>query len=161
MFLCSFALSSSPVTTKHPAPAHLLCCFSISSPCPYSAPICSFPHVLLSSYGMPAFLPTSRRELTSYQLLLRGHLSVGCQQLKPSCSCTSPSMRGWAVTQISTLIPQTFSWGNFHPNNSVHLIQITESHARSKLIRGNQKSPGEHKKPVGQPLLAVLQHQGS
>lgn len=154
MSLHSFALSFSPVTTKHPAPAHLLCCLSRSPSCPFSAPICSFPHVLLSSHAVLAFLLTSRREPTSYQLLT-GHLSVDCQQLKPSCSCTSPSMHGWAVTPISTLIPQTFSWDNFQPNNSAHLIQITESHAKSKLIRGNQKPPGEQKKRETAPLVST------
>lgn len=64
-------------------------------------------------------------------------------------------MHGWAVTQSSTLIPQTSSWGNFQPNNSAHLIQITESHARSKVIRGSQKPPGEQKKRGTAPLVST------
>lgn len=91
--------------------------FPIIPLAPALLPSAPSPHLLLPSRTMPAFLPTSRREQTSYQLPLRGHLSVGCQQPKPSCSCISPHhCTAGQPLRPSTLTLQRFSWVNFQSN---------------------------------------------
>lgn len=122
----------SPPPTKCSAPAHAFCFLSRNPPCPCSAPLCSFPSPPAPLSHDAVFLPTSMREPTSYQLLLEGHLSVGCQQPKPSCSYNPPhhctvgqplrpahSPRGHFPGLFSSRISELI-W--FHP---------TASHARS------------------------------